>query len=422
MSEEVGDEIVVPEVPEQAPYPGAPASKEELLAATREMFSKKPEPEPEQVEEPEVIEEVIENEPTKIEPKEESNVEEPKSLNLDEDFKPQEKPKKPTKSENIKNLRQTNSRLKSELEAERARVLELQERTQTLDELSNYEEQIGELKTRIEQLEPLETIHALSENPVFRAKFIEGEQKVIDNGLVIERDYGLPEGLLAATLQLDSVKARNDLLKQHCDDEDARADLKRVIKSVLDLRKEKDKALAAPQETLKEVREAEKLAKAQVAEQHKVAAQNTVSTAWKKALDMNKSSESWSRYFNEVAGEKEHNTRVANQLGQAQGITDKLITHVLENGEGSASSPEFASYISLMAQKSLAADQAVSDLAAANEKIQKLEAKLERQTGYSRPSVGKAPTRSKPTTEKKPIDGKEASAIIAQTVLERFQE
>lgn len=340
------------------------------------------------VEEPKIFDDETPIEPKSAEPIEtnsnpSSQVETP-AEDVDEIDYPE--PANPSNyAENFRKLRtayketnKTAKQLKAEKEAAEARIKKLE----SGEEVPEYVEKI---KTRVTQLEPLEHIHNIKNSDVYRTTIVEPYQKEMESLDGIAKEYDIEPSLLQQASHLEGA-ALNNFLTQEFDQLGA-LEAKAQIRKVQDIRKKAKELEQKPIEYGKKLQDEHNILKAEQDRKRKNAISQTAKSAWGEALQdilaEGKVLELIPREDDSEFNEK-YPYAIQKRAAEDYGAT---IRELADGGTVSLS-PKAAKALATAHLLAIASSVAVARAAATAEHANRVEERIARQRGYSRPALG----------------------------------
>lgn len=400
-------EEVIPE-PKETPEPVKTKAEqifEKTTEANKNLNGKQPEPKEKEVKPPaddfiDVLEFGAEKKPEPKEP-----IVPPVEVDLD-------------KENNIKNLRKVAGDFKTERDQLRTKVTELEERVSSVDAAA-FQNQITQLTARVKELEPYELTFGLHKNPEFKRKFIDGEQIIVGEMKEILSSYNAEEESLEAFLLAANKREENEILADILTDPDARAELRTLKRRRDGLLKERQNYEKAPDEALRQFREAEATNAAMLNQKRDLLVDSLIETGWETALSSLTSLPADQRLQElvEVPGKKEHNEKIVRPILEAARREFLPIMNYIEMliRKKAVPSESFAIKLAALCQQAVAGVTVSNSRRAIYKAYQELLQERESENKVARPGVKFAGRTEAPVSNGK-VDP--AAAIFAEVMEE----
>lgn len=236
------------------------------------------------------------------------------------------------KQEDISQL--TNlARLRKIAETERKKSKELEARLkQELEE--KYQTEITTLKSEVEKKKPLEDLVGMISSEEWNQKYVEPQQKDVNNLVAILKDYGQdPAQIAPRLLQAGSRKVLNELLNEVVEDMDGREEIRRVVSSIQARNFEMNEAQKKPGEAFKNLmlESQSRRLKEKEDKEKKIAEASTV--GWSQALKLNTTGDLGLVELKEVVGNIAHNEQTVKPLlRDSKKLYDQIVNTIGAKG------------------------------------------------------------------------------------------
>jgi len=329
------------------------------------------------------------------------------------------------KESNIKNLRQVAGGFKKERDEAQNQITELQTELKNRPDTNGLQSKVSTLEARVKELEPYELVFGLHNNPQFKEKYIQGSESLVNEMTAIARDYGVDESVVQELVISTNRKEIDDLLSDALSSAEARSDLKSLKQRYDGLQREKREFEKTPEEAFRKFEESKVDAAADRNKRRDARFQETVNSAWSAALSANQEVQQNQRINEliEIAGQKEHNERVARPtLKAANDLYSAGIKHIERMIRNEAViDTKFAAWFASIAQQASATQMLNFSRSAIHEKLQETLRTQEEEHSRNRPGTV-TPSRSKPvsTGDGEKLSGKQRAAQIFSEVQEEF--
>lgn len=325
-------------------------------------------------------------------------------------------PKKNTKTENLKNLRNNLKVTKDRVTELEDELSEARKQLESKDVPSEVQEQLAAYEKKVEKLEKYEKLLGLYQTDGYKETFYDSEQQLIEQAKSIADDYGVEHEVIDQLLSVTNRKQLIEGLQDYFDIHTA-GELRDIVLKRQEILKGREAADTDPEKARQELLALTSERQKAKTEKAFKEMSTTVQVGWERMLEKYSDKNTGLEVLQERPGDKEHSEQRDGLLGRAQGELAKFMTAFVQGGL--TQMPEqLAQALAARFQLSEATGVLHQQNKALQKRVEELEAEHTKLTKYSRPLTNGAAGGGK----KAPVGGNEitrkdvASHVMAKAL------